>query len=152
MTSKYTKFVSLVDDAYDANASFMLHECYGNIFNETENDTVKQGRSYGSYYVEAFKEVVRGYHAEAEWADKCHVPTSDGFVLNELATCACGLLMAAFFLGLEEVAEVAGVEEYEWLKIKNYICCRTSPRGVPGGILALTMELRRSRHLAVEGR
>uniref|UniRef100_A0A6N2LMZ8 Terpene synthase N-terminal domain-containing protein n=1 Tax=Salix viminalis TaxID=40686 RepID=A0A6N2LMZ8_SALVM len=83
----------------------MLHECYGNLFNETENDMGKQGRSYASYYVEA-----------AEWADKCHVPTSDEYVLNGLATCACGLLMAAFFLGLDEVAEVAGVEEYEWLK------------------------------------
>ncbi|KAJ6296896.1 hypothetical protein OIU78_022592 [Salix suchowensis] len=87
-----------------------------NLFNETENDMGRQGRSYASYYVkEEFKELVRGYHAEAEWADKCHVPTFDEYeyVLNGLATSADGVIMAAFFLGLEEVA---GVEEYEWLK------------------------------------
>jgi len=56
--------------------------------------------------------VVRGYHAEAEWADKCHVPTFDEYVCNGLATCTYGVIMAASFLGMEEVA---GGEEYEWL-------------------------------------
>uniref|UniRef100_A0A6N2L7J0 Terpene synthase metal-binding domain-containing protein n=1 Tax=Salix viminalis TaxID=40686 RepID=A0A6N2L7J0_SALVM len=60
-----------------------------NLFNETENDMGKQGRSYASYFVkEAFKELVRGYHAEAEWADKSHVPIFDEYVLNGLATSA----------------------------------------------------------------
>ncbi|KAJ6296853.1 hypothetical protein OIU78_022558 [Salix suchowensis] len=141
MASKYTKFVSLVDDTYDAHASFKelqhftdafercsknaidqlpadymkaLYIALLNLFNETENDMGRQGRSYASYYVkEAFKELVRGYHAEAEWADKCHVPTFDEYVLNGLATSASGVIMGASFLGLEEVA---GVEEYEWLK------------------------------------
>uniref|UniRef100_A0A6N2KGC6 Uncharacterized protein n=1 Tax=Salix viminalis TaxID=40686 RepID=A0A6N2KGC6_SALVM len=36
--------------------------------------------------------------------------------------------------------------------LENGSSCRTSPCGVPEGILALAMELRRSRHLAVEGR
>jgi len=57
---------------------------------------------------------VRGYHAEAEWADKCHVPTFDEYVGNGLATSAYGVIMAASFLGMEEVA---GGEEYEWLKV-----------------------------------
>uniref|UniRef100_A0A6N2KI82 Isoprene synthase, chloroplastic n=1 Tax=Salix viminalis TaxID=40686 RepID=A0A6N2KI82_SALVM len=141
MTSKYTKFISLVDDTYDAHASFeeiqhftdaverctmdaidqlpadymkVLYIALLNLFNETENDMGKQGRSYASYYVkEAFKEVVRCYHAEAEWVDKCHVPTFDEYVLNGLVTSGYGAVMAASFLGLEEVA---GVEEYEWLK------------------------------------
>ncbi|KAJ6296858.1 hypothetical protein OIU78_022563 [Salix suchowensis] len=141
MASKYTKFVSLVDDTYDAHASFeelqhftdafercsknaidqlpadymkALYIALLNLFNETENDMGRQGRSYASYYVkEAFKELVRGYHAEAEWADKCHVPTFDEYVLNGLATSASGVIMGASFLGLEEVA---GVEEYDWLK------------------------------------
>uniref|UniRef100_A0A6N2LJA6 Terpene synthase metal-binding domain-containing protein n=1 Tax=Salix viminalis TaxID=40686 RepID=A0A6N2LJA6_SALVM len=138
IASKYTKFVSLVDDAYDANASFKFRKgrvifchnfrCFMNamgIFStklrmiwESKDDPMPHimWRQY-----EYFSKVVRGYHAEAEWADKCHVPTSDEYVLNGLATCACGLLMAAFFLGLEEVAEVAGVEEYEWLKSKPKI-------------------------------
>ena len=50
---------------------------------------------------------------EAEWADKCHVPTFDEYVLNGLVTCAFGVIIAASFLGLEEVARG---EEYEWLK------------------------------------
>jgi hypothetical protein len=53
---------------------------------------------------------VRGYHAEAEWADKCHVPTFDEYVRHGLATSAYGVLKAASFLGMEEG------EEYEWLK------------------------------------
>ncbi|KAJ6858209.1 hypothetical protein NC652_040694 [Populus alba x Populus x berolinensis] len=74
----------------------------------------KQGRSYASYYLkEEFKELVRGYHAEAEWADKCHVPTFDEYVRNGLATGTYGVIMAASYLGMEEVA---GGEEYEWLK------------------------------------
>ncbi|KAJ6349201.1 hypothetical protein OIU77_006730 [Salix suchowensis] len=141
MVTKYIKFVSLVDDTYDAYASFeeiqhftdaiercsknaidqlpadymkVLYIALLNLFDETENDMGKQGRSYASYYVkEAFKELVRGYHAEAEWADKCHVPTFDEYVLNGLATSTYGVIMAASFLGLEEVA---GVEEYGWLK------------------------------------
>jgi hypothetical protein len=56
---------------------------------------------------------VRGYHAEAEWADKCHVPTFNEYVRNGLTTSAYGVVMAASFLGMEEVA---GGEEYEWLK------------------------------------
>ncbi|KAB5512052.1 hypothetical protein DKX38_029080 [Salix brachista] len=78
MTSKYTKFISLVDDTYDAHASFeeiqhftdaierctmdaidqlpadymkVLYIALLNLFNETENDMGKQGRSYASYYV-----------------------------------------------------------------------------------------------------
>ena len=47
-----------------------------------------------------------------EWADKCHVPTFDEYVLNGLGTSAYGVGMALFFLGLEEVAGV----EYEWPK------------------------------------
>ncbi|KAL9381692.1 hypothetical protein Peur_024727 [Populus x canadensis] len=141
LVTKYTKIVSLVDDTYDAYASFeeiqhftnaiercsmnaidqlpadymkVLYRALLNLFNETENDMGKQGRSYASYYVkEAFKELVRGYHAEAEWADKCHVPTFDEYVRNGLATSAYGVIMAASFLGMEEVA---GGEEYEWLK------------------------------------
>nr|XP_034909751.1 probable terpene synthase 6 [Populus alba]TKR66322.1 terpene synthase/cyclase family protein [Populus alba] len=141
MVTKYTKLVSLVDDTYDAYASFeeiqhftnaiercsmnaidqlpadymkVLYRALLNLFNETENDMGKQGRSYASYYLkEEYKEVVRGYHAEAEWADKCHVPTFDEYVRNGLATSAYGVIMAASFLGMEEVA---GGEEYEWLK------------------------------------
>ncbi|KAL3564726.1 hypothetical protein D5086_032772 [Populus alba] len=132
MVTKYTKLVSLVDDTYDAYASFeeiqhftnaiercsmnaidqlpadymkVLYRALLNPFNETENDMGKQGRSYASYYVkEAFKELVRRYHAEAEWADKCHVPTFDEYVRNGLATSAYGVIMAASFLGMEEVA------------------------------------------------
>uniref|UniRef100_A0A2K1WN15 Terpene synthase metal-binding domain-containing protein n=1 Tax=Populus trichocarpa TaxID=3694 RepID=A0A2K1WN15_POPTR len=141
MVTKYMKIVSLVDDTYDAYASFeeiqhftnaiercsmnaidqlpadymkVLFRALLNLFNETENDMGKQGRSYASYYLkEEFKELVRGYHAEAEWADKCHVPTFDEYVRNGLATSAYGVVMAASFLGMEEVA---GGEEYEWLK------------------------------------
>ncbi|KAL9381983.1 hypothetical protein Peur_025018 [Populus x canadensis] len=141
MVTKYTKMVSLVDDTYDAYASLeeiqhftnaiercsmnaidqlpadymkVLYRALLNLFNETENDMGKQGRSYASYYVkEAFKELVRGYHAEAEWADKCHIPTFDEYVRNGLATSAYGVIMAASFLGMEDVA---GGEEYEWLK------------------------------------
>uniref|UniRef100_A0A2K1WN29 Isoprene synthase, chloroplastic n=1 Tax=Populus trichocarpa TaxID=3694 RepID=A0A2K1WN29_POPTR len=133
MVTKYLKILSLVDDTYDAYASFeeiqhftnaierfvpcylmvFLYRALLNLFNETENDMGKQGRSYASYYVkEEFKEVVRGYHAEAEWADKCHVPTFDEYVRNGLATSTYGVIMAASFLGMEEVA---GGEEYEWL-------------------------------------
>ena len=53
---------------------------------------------------------------EAEWADKCHVPTFDEYVLNGLVTGAYGVIMAASFLGLEEVA---GVEEYD---VKYTVC------------------------------
>ncbi|KAI9377081.1 hypothetical protein POPTR_019G016400v4 [Populus trichocarpa] len=141
MVTKYMKIVSLVDDTYDAYASFeeiqhftnaiercsmnaidqlpadymkVLFRALLNLFNETENDMGKQGRSYASYYLkEEFKELVRGYHAEAEWADKCHVPTFNEYVRNGLTTSAYGVVMAASFLGMEEVA---GGEEYEWLK------------------------------------
>ncbi|KAG6738343.1 hypothetical protein POTOM_057956 [Populus tomentosa] len=141
MVTKYIKIISLVDDTYDAYASFeeikhftnaiercsmnaidqlpgdymkVLYRALLNLFNETENDMGKQGRSYASYYLkEEFKELVRGYHAEAEWADKCHVPTFDEYVRNGLATGTYGPIMAASYLGMEEVA---GGEEYEWLK------------------------------------
>ncbi|KAB5512022.1 hypothetical protein DKX38_029050 [Salix brachista] len=139
MTSKYTKFISLVDDTYDAHASFeeiqhftdaierctmdaidqlpadymkVLYIALLNLFNETENDMGKQGRSYASYYVK-----------EAKWRDAIMRRRSgqinamsqqfDEYVLNGLATSGYGAVMAASFLGLEEVA---GVEEYEWLK------------------------------------
>ena len=50
---------------------------------------------------------------EAQWADEGHVPPFDEYVRNGLTTSAYGVLMAASFLGMEEVA---GGEEYEWLK------------------------------------
>ncbi|KAB5512049.1 hypothetical protein DKX38_029077 [Salix brachista] len=109
MTSKYTKFISLVDDTYDAHASFEEIQHFTDAVERCTMDAIDQ---LPADYMK-FKEVVRCYHAEAEWADKCHVPTFDEYVLNGLATSGYGAVMAASFLGLEEVA---GVEEYEWLK------------------------------------
>ncbi|KAJ6858528.1 hypothetical protein NC652_040960 [Populus alba x Populus x berolinensis] len=140
VVTKYIKFVSLVDDTYDAYASFeerqhfsdaierccmdaidqlsaeylkVLYRALLNLFNETESDMGKQGRSYASYYLkEAFKELARAYQVEAQWADEGHVPTFDEYVRNGLATSAFGLITAASFV---EMDEVAGREEYKWL-------------------------------------
>ncbi|KAL9381833.1 hypothetical protein Peur_024868 [Populus x canadensis] len=141
VVTKYTKIVSLLDDTYDAYASFeeiqhfsdaierccmdaidqlpaeylkVLYRALLNLFNETESDMGKQGRSYASYYVkEAFKELTRGYQVEAQWADVGHVPPFDEYVPNGLETTGYGVIMAASFV---EMDEVAGEEEYKWLK------------------------------------
>ncbi|CAK7350865.1 unnamed protein product [Dovyalis caffra] len=92
----------------------VLYRAILNLFKETENEMSKQGRSYAAYYVkEEFKDLVGAYHVEAQWAAKGHVPTFDEYVRNGLTTTVYGVIMAASFLGMEEVA---GVEEYEWLK------------------------------------
>jgi len=50
---------------------------------------------------------------EAQWADEGHVPTFDEYVRNGLTTSAYGVITAVSFV---EMDEVAGQEEYEWLK------------------------------------
>ncbi|KAL9344767.1 hypothetical protein Peur_062442 [Populus x canadensis] len=140
VVAKYIKFVSLLDDTYDAYASFeeihhftnaierccmdaidqlpaeylkVLYRALLNLFNETESDMGKQGRSYASYYLkEAFKELAGAYQVEAQWADEGYVPTFDEYVRNGLATSTYAVITAASFV---EMDEVAGREEYEWL-------------------------------------
>ncbi|KAI9377281.1 hypothetical protein POPTR_019G044900v4 [Populus trichocarpa] len=135
VVTKYTKFVSLLDDTYDAYASFeeiqhftnaierccmdaidqlpaeylkVLYRALLNLFSETESDMGKARtilclilREGGSYRV------------EAQWADEGHVPTFDEYVRNGLTTSAYGVITAVSFV---EMDEVAGQEEYEWLK------------------------------------
>ncbi|CAK7350506.1 unnamed protein product [Dovyalis caffra] len=101
-------------DELPADDMKVLYRAILNLFNETENYLSKQGRSYAAYYVkEEFKDLVRAYRVEALWADKGHVPTFDEYVRNGLTTSAYGVIMAVSFLEMEEVA---GVEEYEWLR------------------------------------
>uniref|UniRef100_A0A2K1WPM3 Isoprene synthase, chloroplastic n=1 Tax=Populus trichocarpa TaxID=3694 RepID=A0A2K1WPM3_POPTR len=141
VVTKYTKIVSLLDDTCDAYASFeeiqhftnaierccmdaidqlpaeylkVLYRALLNLFSETESDMGKQGRSYALYYVkEAFKELARAYRVEAQRADEGHVPTFDEYVRNGLTTSAYGVITAVSFVGMDEVA---GQEEYKWLK------------------------------------
>jgi hypothetical protein len=50
---------------------------------------------------------------EAQWADEGLVPPFDEYVRNGLATSAYGVIVAASFV---EMDEVAGQEAYKWLK------------------------------------
>ncbi|CAK7336869.1 unnamed protein product [Dovyalis caffra] len=106
-------------DQLPADYMKVLYRAILNLFKETENDLSKQGRSYAAYYVkEEFKDLVRAYRVEAQWAAKGQVPTFDEYIRNGLTTTVYGVIMAASFLGMEEVA---GVEEYERLKSNQKI-------------------------------
>ena len=54
-----------------------------------------------------------GYPAEAQWAPVGHYPPFDVYVPNGLETTRYGVIMAASNVVKDEVA---GEEEYEWLK------------------------------------
>ncbi|KAI9377282.1 hypothetical protein POPTR_019G045300v4, partial [Populus trichocarpa] len=139
VVTKYTKFVSLLDDTYDAYASFeeiqhftnaierccmdaidqlpaeylkVLYRALLNLFSETESDMGK-ARTILCLILREGGKLARGYRVEAQWADEGHVPTFDEYVRNGLTTSAYGVITAVSFV---EMDEVAGQEEYEWLK------------------------------------
>ncbi|KAJ9164479.1 hypothetical protein P3X46_024053 [Hevea brasiliensis] len=138
--AKYLKMVSLADDTYDAYATMeevnaftdaferctidatdklpdymkVFYKELLNVFEETENITSMEGRSYCAYYgKEEFKNLLRSYRVEAQWFNDGYVPALDVYLPNGCESSSYGVAAAAGFVGMEKIA---GIKEYKWLQ------------------------------------
>ncbi|KAK9265812.1 hypothetical protein L1049_017788 [Liquidambar formosana] len=83
------------------------------VYSEIEEEMAKQGRSYRVHYaIEAMKNLVRAYHAEAIWCSKQYVPTFEEYMHVALVTSAYYMLATASFVGM---GDIATKETFEWL-------------------------------------
>ncbi|KAF5728190.1 hypothetical protein HS088_TW21G00334 [Tripterygium wilfordii] len=138
--TKIVKFMSIIDDTYDAYATIdelriltdaierwdistidqlpdymkFLYNTLLNLYGEFETELESEGRSYGvSYARDALKQMMKAYHIEAEWLNKGYVPSFDEYMENALISCGYHAVAISSFLGMEEIATM---EAFEWLK------------------------------------
>ncbi|KAK9268344.1 hypothetical protein L1049_000093 [Liquidambar formosana] len=82
------------------------------VYSEIEEEMAKQGRSYRVHYaIEAMKNLVRAYHAEAIWCSKQYVPTFEEYMHVALVTSGYYMLATASFVGM---GDIVTKETFEW--------------------------------------
>ncbi|XP_038697205.1 probable terpene synthase 6 [Tripterygium wilfordii] len=91
----------------------MIYSTMLDIYHGFENELKNEARSHlVSYAKDAMKELVRGYHLEAEWFHRRCVPPFDEYMETGLITITFRALLAPSFLGIDSV----GADAFEWLK------------------------------------
>ncbi|CAK7337850.1 unnamed protein product [Dovyalis caffra] len=99
-----------------------------NLYDETEEEVSKDGRSFSVDYVKyEIKEMTGAYFVEAGWCDKGHVPPFNEYAANGLTSSGYGAITASSFAGLK----AAGIKEFEWLKSR--------PKMIKAGMLVLRL-------------
>lgn len=78
--------------------------CYStalNVFNEFDEQIVKQGSYYDvSYLKEAFKANMLAFHKEATWCDKDYVPSLEEYLMNSTTSSCIRMLGLCIIVGM----------------------------------------------------
>ncbi|KAJ4830631.1 hypothetical protein Tsubulata_036741, partial [Turnera subulata] len=140
LVAKHMMMVSVMDDTYDAYGTFeelqclteaiercdksdidnlpadyrrIVYKTWSNLFKETEEEMSKHGRSFSAAYAkEAFIELVKAYHVEAQWSKDRYVPSFEEHLQNGTISSSYGVILATSFIA----SEVARIKEYQWLR------------------------------------
>ncbi|KAI5333421.1 hypothetical protein L3X38_023552 [Prunus dulcis] len=139
IVSKIIAVGTLMDDIYDAYGTFeeleifteairrwdvncmdelpdymqIYYQTLLNLFNEVEDEMVKQGNSYRIYHAkEAAKASCRAYFAEARWLHEGCIPSMEEYMHVATTTVGNHLLATISLLGM---GDVVTKEVFEWL-------------------------------------
>ncbi|ONI13021.1 hypothetical protein PRUPE_4G198000 [Prunus persica] len=84
-----------------------------NVYDEIEEEMVKEGRSYRVYYAkEAVKAQARNYFAEAQWLHKDYIPSMEEYMSVATACVGNTLLSITSLVGM---GDIVTKEAFEWL-------------------------------------
>ncbi|KAM1041483.1 hypothetical protein ACFX13_031401 [Malus domestica] len=137
--TKMIALVSVMDDIYDAYATFKELEIFTgaierwdmncldelpdymqifyhtllSVINEIEEEMVKEGRSYRVYYTkESLKCVARAYFEEAKWLNEGYTPTMEEYLPVAIVSTGYPMLSTVSLVGM---GDIVTKETFEWL-------------------------------------
>ncbi|KAM1256514.1 hypothetical protein PS2_030420 [Malus domestica] len=137
--TKIIALVSVMDDIYDAYATFKELEIFTgaierwdmncldelpdymqifyhtllSVINEIEEEMVKEGRSYRVYYTkESLKCVARAYFEEAKWLNEGYTPTMEEYLAVAIVSTGYPMLSTVSLVGM---GDIVTKETFEWL-------------------------------------
>ncbi|KAM1150101.1 hypothetical protein EV1_030376 [Malus domestica] len=137
--TKIIALVSVMDDIYDAYATFKELEIFTgaierwdmncldelpdymqifyhtllSVINEIEEEMVKEGRSYRVYYTkESLKCVARAYFEEAKWLNEGYTPTMEEYLPVAIVSTGYPMLSTVSLVGM---GDIVTKETFEWL-------------------------------------
>nr|UJH94380.1 bergamotene/farnesene synthase [Zanthoxylum ailanthoides] len=137
--TKMIQIISIIDDTFDAYATFeelqlfveavkrwdigfidilphymkVIYTTLLDIFNETEEELAKEGRSFCIHYAkEKMQELVQQYFAEAKWLNEGYVPKMEEYMLVALRSTGVLLIITSSFLGMGDIATKGA---FEWV-------------------------------------
>ncbi|XP_034212843.1 (-)-alpha-pinene synthase-like [Prunus dulcis] len=136
--TKWIALLTAMDDMYDAFGTFEELEIFTeavqrwdvncmdelpeymqifyrtllNVFNEIEEEMVKEGRAYGAYYaIEAWKNAAKAYFDEAKWFHEGYIPSMEEYMRVATASAGNTTLTTISLLGM---GDVVTKESFEW--------------------------------------
>ncbi|CAL2254444.1 unnamed protein product [Prunus armeniaca] len=84
-----------------------------NVFNEIEEEMVKEGRAYRAYYAkEAWKNAAKAYFDEAKWFHEGYIPSMEEYMRVATASACRTILTTISLLGM---GDIVTKESFEWL-------------------------------------
>ncbi|ONI13049.1 hypothetical protein PRUPE_4G200000 [Prunus persica] len=136
--TKWIALLTAMDDMYDAFGTFEELEIFTeavqrwdvncmdelpeymqifyrtllNVFNEIEEEMVKEGRAYGAYYAkEAWKTNAKAYFDEAKWFHEGYIPSMEEYMRVATASAGNTTLTTISLLGM---GDIVTKESFEW--------------------------------------
>lgn len=139
VTSKIAQFVTVLDDTYDAYATIEELRLLTNAINRWDNSAMEQlpdnivpiYEVFWNEFIEferlftegstnrvdalkqAFQELARGYHQEAEWRHSGHIPSFEEYLKNGLSTSTYKVFAISSLMGMEENVSKEALAWYE---------------------------------------
>ncbi|CAL2254438.1 unnamed protein product [Prunus armeniaca] len=138
--TKMIALISVMDDIYDAFGTFeeleifteAIHQRWHancmdglpdymqiffhallNVFNEIEEEMVKEGRAYRAHYAkEAWKTIAKAYFDEAKWFHEGCIPSMEEYMRVARASAGHTTLTTMSLLGM---GDIVTEESFEWL-------------------------------------
>ncbi|KAL6315648.1 hypothetical protein AAG906_004819 [Vitis piasezkii] len=88
------------------------------VYKEIEEEMEKERFQYRVHYaIEAMKNQVRAYFAEAKWFHEQHIPTMEEYMSVALSSSGYSLLATSSFIGM---GEIASKEAFDWVIKQAY--------------------------------
>ncbi|GAB4827228.1 hypothetical protein Ancab_034115, partial [Ancistrocladus abbreviatus] len=137
--AKVLLVISILDDTYDAYATFvelqaltnaferwdisvidelpadylkLVFRYVINVYDGFEKEMSKGGRSYAaSYAKERVKDLIRSYYVEAKWMKAGYVPTFEEYMRNARITGVAQIITTSSFIGMDMVDQKA----FDWV-------------------------------------
>ncbi|KAL6311208.1 hypothetical protein AAG906_000449 [Vitis piasezkii] len=83
------------------------------VYNEIEEEMEKERHQYRVHYaIDAMKNQVRAYFAEAKWFHEQHIPTMEEYMRVALLSSGYSLLATSSFIGM---GEIVSKEAFDWV-------------------------------------
>uniref|UniRef100_M1BIR3 Cembratrienol synthase 3 n=1 Tax=Solanum tuberosum TaxID=4113 RepID=M1BIR3_SOLTU len=141
MTGKILSILNIVDDTFDAYATFdelvlftnaierscdisamesvshnlrPIYQVLIEFLNELEDELKKEGKSDRIYYAKVeMKKWIKSYFKEAEWLNACYFPKCEEYMENAITSIAVKLIATISLICLEEL--IISKETLEWV-------------------------------------